>query len=94
MQMISTDVSLGEKIHPSYDYTKAEILYAVKYEMAVTIEDILARRTRLLFLDAAAAVEVAPLVAESMAKALSKDAQWITEQVTQFKRLAKQYLLS
>jgi glycerol-3-phosphate dehydrogenase len=85
---------LGERIHRSYPYQKAEIVYAVRHEMAVTLEDVLARRTRLLFLDAAAAIEVAPAVAATMAKERVKDENWEKEQVNSFSTLAKQYLLS
>jgi len=85
---------LGERIHSSYPYQKAEIVYAVRYEMGVILEDVLARRIRLLFLDAGAAVAVAPIVAALMAKELGKDANWEKEQVNSFNTLAKQYLLS
>jgi len=93
-ELIKNDASLSEKIHPGYPYTKAELVYSVRYEMAMAVEDILARRTRLLFLDAVAAVEASTTVANIMAKELSKDEEWIHEQVAQFKTLAKQYLLS
>ena len=62
--------------------------------MAVTVEDVLARRTRILFLDALAAIESVPAVASLMAKELNKDEHWINQQVTEFIALAKQYLLS
>ena len=61
--------------------------------MALTVEDVLARRTRLLFLDAYAAIEAAPLVAEAMAAVMQKDKSWINEQVASFTELAKQYCL-
>jgi glycerol-3-phosphate dehydrogenase len=61
--------------------------------MAMTVEDVLARRTRLLFLDAQAAIEVAPLVAKAMASAMQKDEQWINEQIASFTDLAKQYCI-
>ncbi len=92
--MIAGDPSLSEKIHPRYDYTKAELKWFVEHEMAITIEDILARRTRLLFLDARAAVEAAPLVAQLMAAVIGKDAAWVREQLDTFNDLAKNYLIS
>ena len=52
-------------------YTVAEVVWAVRYEMARTIEDVLARRIRILFLDAKAAIEAAPKVAEIMAQELN-----------------------
>ena len=62
--------------------------------MARTVEDILARRIRLLFLDARAAIESASKVANIMAEELNKDADWIEQQEKEFKKLAKNYLLS
>ena len=61
--------------------------------MALTVEGVLARRTRMLFLDARAAMEVAPAVAEMMAKEMNKDQEWIAEQTKSFITLAKKYLL-
>jgi glycerol-3-phosphate dehydrogenase len=93
-RLINQQPSMAERIHPDYPYSKAEIVYAVRNEMALTIEDVLARRTRLLFLDANAAMASAPLVASLMAKEFAKDAAWEKEQVNSFKELASQYLLS
>ena len=92
--LILHDPSLEKPIHPNYSYTKADVIYAVRYEMAVTLEDVLARRIRLLVLDAAAAVQAASLVARLMANEMGKDDQWIAGQSTSFEELAKQYLLS
>lgn len=91
--MTHNDAALAEKIHPAFPYTKADIVYAVQYEMAQTVEDVLARRTRILFLDAAAATAVASATAALMAKHLQKDQTWEKEQVLTFTKLAKQYLL-
>jgi len=92
-QMIVGDNSLSEKIHPDYPYTKAEVVWAVKNEMALTVEDVLARRIRLLFLDARAVMEAAPTVAEIMTDLLSKDAEWKQEQIISFQKLAQGYLI-
>lgn len=92
-QMIAADVSLSEKIHPSYPYTKAEVVWAIKNEMALTVEDVLARRVRLLFLDARAAMEAAPIVAGIIAPLLGKSTEWEQEQVVVFKKLAQGYLV-
>ena len=62
--------------------------------MARTIEDVLARRCRLLFLDAKAAIEAAPVVAEIIAIELGKDEIWIQDQLKSFKDLANLYLIS
>lgn len=88
------DESTVKKIHPAYNITGAEVVWAVRNEMAQTVEDVLARRTRMLFLDAAAAMESAPQVADLMAKELQQDDVWIQQQVSAFTLLAKQYLLS
>ncbi|MES2240642.1 MAG: glycerol-3-phosphate dehydrogenase/oxidase [Bacteroidota bacterium] len=92
-QMIDVDASLSQKIHPSYPYTKAEIVWAVKNEMALTVEDVLARRIRLLFLDARAAIEAAPIVASTIASLFEKSSEWEEEQIIVFKKLAQGYLL-
>lgn len=93
-KIIEQTPSLAEKIHPKYPYTKAEAVYAAKFEMAMTVEDILARRTRLLFLDAKAAMDSAEMIAGLLAVELKKNEDWVTTQVQQMKDLAKQYLLS
>jgi glycerol-3-phosphate dehydrogenase len=93
-RIISVDPLLAGPVHPGMPYLMADIVYAIRYEMAITVEDILARRLRLLFLDAAAAMEVAGPVTALMAKELGKDKKWENEQVDSFNELAKQYLLS
>lgn len=82
-----------EKLHPKYNYIEAEVIWAVRNEMARTVEDMLARRIRLLFLDAKAAIEVAPVAARLMAEELKKDAMWRDEQIASFTKLAQTYLL-
>jgi glycerol-3-phosphate dehydrogenase len=84
---------LGEKLHKQLPNTKAEIVWAIRYEMARTIEDILARRVRVLFLDAKAAIEIAPEVAEILAKELTKDKLWQEQQIKEFTSIANQYVL-
>jgi glycerol-3-phosphate dehydrogenase len=92
-QLIIENQDLAEKIHPNYPYTKAEVLWFVSHEMAETVEDVLARRIRLLFLDTKAAIESAAVVARLLAKAKNKPLQWQEEQVEQFTVLAQQYLV-
>jgi glycerol-3-phosphate dehydrogenase len=93
-QIIAVDPLLARPVYSGMPYFMAEVVYAVRYEMAMTVEDILARRIRLLFLDAAAAMAAAEAVATLMAKELGKDNEWENEQVDSFNELAKQYLLS
>lgn len=92
-KIIAENPTLAKKIHEKLPYKKAEIIYAVRYEMARTIEDFLARRIRLLFLNAKLAVEIAPLAAEIMAIELGKDEFWITEQIQKFNQTAENYLI-
>ncbi len=58
--LIQADPSLAELIHPALPYTKAMVIWGVKEEWAISIEDILSRRTRAILLDAKAALEAAP----------------------------------
>ena len=92
--LMESDPKMAEKIHPKYDYTVAEVVWAVREEMALQVEDVLARRVRLLSLDARAAVEAAPKVAEIMAQELGKDKAWEEEQVKAFTELSKHYILT
>ena len=86
--------SLGRSapIHPRLPYTVAEVIWAVRNEMARTVEDILARRTRALLLDAAASIEAAPEVARVMATELHRDEHWIAGQIATYTELARGYL--
>lgn len=93
-KLCEEDQTLNELIHPSLPNIKAEIVWAVRNEMAMHAEDILARRTRLLFLDAEAAIVSANTVASIMAKEMNKDNDWVQQQINEFNLLAKQYLLS
>ncbi|MBK6264741.1 glycerol-3-phosphate dehydrogenase/oxidase [Marivirga sp. S37H4] len=86
-------IEMSERLHPSYPYTKAEVVWAVRNEMAMKVEDVLARRIRILFLDARAAAQMAPVVAEIMAKELEKDQLWIDKQLADFNKLAQRYII-
>jgi glycerol-3-phosphate dehydrogenase len=91
-KMIRMDPGLGEKLHPELPYLKAEVIWAVRKEMARTVEDFLARRSRALVLDARAAMDMAPEVAQIMARELGHDDAWKICQVELFIKLAKNYL--
>lgn len=80
-------------LHPRLPYTEAEVRWAARYEMARTVEDVLARRTRALLLDAAASCEMAPRVAAILAEELGLDAEWQQQQITAYRSLATGYLL-
>lgn len=85
--------SWSEPIDKLPQMTAAEVVWAVRHEMARTVEDVLARRTRWLFLDSAAAVAAAPAVARLMAELLRRDQRWEQQQVDQFTQLAANYSL-
>ena len=92
-ELIANDASLADLLHPGYGYCKADVIVAARCNMALTVEDFLARRIRLLFLDARAAIEIAPLVAELLAKELNYDDAQIQHQIANFNQLANQYII-
>lgn len=81
------------QVHPDNEYTQAEVIWSVRNEMARTVEDVLARRVRILFLDARLAMKMAPAVAKLMAGELDKDTAWQQEQINAFNKVAKSYIL-
>jgi glycerol-3-phosphate dehydrogenase len=81
----------SELLHPRLPYTVADVRWAVREEMAQHVADVLARRTRALFLDAKAAVECASAVAGIMAEELVFDAKWIDSECSNFRALAVGY---
>lgn len=82
-----------EKLHPDYDYTVAEVIWAVREEMAMTLDDVLSRRLRITFLDARAAIVMAPRVAAIMMDEMGMTEDWKSQQIRDFLSLAKNYLL-
>lgn len=90
--MIAADASLGERLSEKFGYTAAEVVWAVREEMAVTLEDVLARRVRMLFVDAREAIAAARKTASIMAREMKKDEAWIDEQVENFTAVAKNYI--
>ncbi len=70
---------------------KSQVAWAVRNEMARTVEDVLARRIRALFLDARESLRMAPEVAQLMAKELKKDENWMNQQIETYKSVAKNY---
>lgn len=89
----TTEKLLSAKLHENLPYYESEIIFAVRNEMARSVEDSLARRTRALFLNAKAAIEIAPRVAEIMAKELGEDENWIAAQIENFNRTARNYIV-
>jgi glycerol-3-phosphate dehydrogenase len=91
--LIINNPDYGERIHPDYEYLFAHVIWAVREEMARTLEDVLARRLRMLFLDAKASIEIAPKVARCMAMELHYDKNWEVVQIEKFGQLAAKYMI-
>lgn len=92
-KLAEQNTAWGEQLHDDFPYIKAQVIWAVRNEMAITVEDVLARRIRLLFLDAHAALQTAPAVAKLMADEMGKDEAWQQDQLKGFTALAEGYLL-
>lgn len=83
-----------EPLHVRLPYRAVEAVWAARHEMARTVEDVLARRTRALLLDARASAEIAPAVARILAGELGRDEAWQRSQVEAYRELAAGYVLS
>jgi glycerol-3-phosphate dehydrogenase len=83
--------ALGAALHADLPYTGAEVVWSTRHEMARTVEDVLARRTRALFLNARAAAAIAPAVARLMAGELGWDSSREAAEVAAFSTLARGY---
>jgi glycerol-3-phosphate dehydrogenase len=86
------DSTLSGLLHPRLPYRLREVVWAVRYEMARSVEDVLARRTRALFLDARAAIEAAPVVADLLAKELGRPEAWRNKDLSNFYAVAQGYV--
>jgi glycerol-3-phosphate dehydrogenase len=92
LNLMNENPDWSQKLHPAYNFMQAEVIWAVRNEMARTVEDVLARRIRVLFLDAKAAMETAPRVAHLMAEEMKYDKSWEAEQLAAFIELTNGYL--
>jgi glycerol-3-phosphate dehydrogenase len=92
-KIIAGDPVLGRPLDSELPYVAGEVIWAARMEMARTVEDVLARRTRALFLNAKAAIRMAPKVASILAGELGKDELWQADQVSGFGLTAKGYLV-
>jgi glycerol-3-phosphate dehydrogenase len=90
--LIAAEENFKRKLHARLPYLAGEVIWSARNELARTVEDVLARRTRALFLDALAAMEAAPLVASLLAKEHGGDQLWQALQVVAFQELAHGYL--
>jgi glycerol-3-phosphate dehydrogenase len=91
--LAGSEPDLARQLHPRLPYIGAMVVWAVREEMARTVEDVLSRRTRALLLDARAAAEAAPGVARLIARELHRDDRWIAQQVSAFRQRAEASLL-
>jgi glycerol-3-phosphate dehydrogenase len=91
--LVRADPSLAAPLHGALPYCGAEVVWAARVEMARTVEDVLARRTRALFLNARAAIEMAPETARLLARELGRDEAWQAAQIVAFRELAAGYLV-
>ncbi len=88
LALVSADPTLATRMDPALPYTFAQVVYAVRAEMARTLEDVLSRRTRALLLDSRAALRAAPAVAAVMARELGHGQAWQEDEVARFTALA------
>jgi glycerol-3-phosphate dehydrogenase len=92
--LANQSAELARQLHPALPYIAAEVVWAAREEMARSVEDVLARRTRALFLNARAAIAMAPAVADLLARELGKDQAWAEAEIVRFQDLAAQYTLA
>jgi glycerol-3-phosphate dehydrogenase len=92
--LAESDPEFAVPMHPRLPYLLCEVAWAVRQEMARSLEDVLSRRTRALVLDARAALECAPAVARVIAQELGRDEAWVRSEVSAFERRARESLLS
>ncbi len=81
-------------VHPQLAFRRVEVVWHARHEMARTVEDVLARRTRSLLLNARASIEAAPAVAELLARELGRDDAWRSAQIEAYTRLARGYVFT
>jgi glycerol-3-phosphate dehydrogenase len=89
--VVASEPIWNERLDERLPYLAGQVVWAARQEMARTVEDVLARRTRALFLDAEAALRAAPRVAALLAGELGRDADWQTDQLAQFQAVAEKY---
>lgn len=93
IEFIQKELHNYGKLHDRLPYLQAEVIYHVRYEKARTVEDVLLRRTRAMFLDAKAALESAQLVADLMAIELGLDDEWKTKQLHNIELIAEKFII-
>jgi glycerol-3-phosphate dehydrogenase len=92
-KLMADDPSLARPLDAQLPYVEAEVVWVVRTEMARSVEDVLARRTRALFLNAKTAIRMAPKIATILAKELGRDEKWQADQIEAFNRIATGFLV-
>lgn len=92
--LAEADPALAVPLHPRLPYLMAEVVWGVRHEMARTLEDMMARRTRSLILDARASWEAAPKVAALMARELGQKEDWVQAQLVQYRERCEESVLA
>jgi glycerol-3-phosphate dehydrogenase len=90
-QLLASTSGARDQLATRLPYVAGQAIFAARHEMARTVEDVLARRTRALFLDAEAAIAAAPRVGELLAAELQRDAAWKASQLERFRQVADAY---
>ena len=90
---LSKEEGMREELSSSLGIMKAQVVWAVRHEMARTVEDVLARRVRCQLLDAKESIKMAPKVASVMAAELGKDNAWEEQQVAEYVKVTMNYIL-
>ena len=91
LELVRERPELGALLHPDLPYIAAEVVWAAQHEMARTVDDVLARRTRALLLNARAAIAISDEVAKMLAAETGRDDVWAVEQAEEFRKMAAQY---
>lgn len=93
-ELIQNQPGLGESLHAALPICGAQVVWAARHEMARTVEDVLARRTRALFLNARAALAMSPAVGQLLANELGRDENWQRHQLAEFREIAAGFLVN
>jgi glycerol-3-phosphate dehydrogenase len=93
-QIGAEQAALASPLHASLPYSGAHFAYAARNEMAMTVADALSYHTRALFIDARAALDIAPRVASIMASELQRDAAWMTSELERLRAIAAPFILT
>jgi glycerol-3-phosphate dehydrogenase len=93
LDLVKGNPVLGESLSESLQIIKAQVVWAVREEMAMNVEDVLSRRTRCQLLDARESIRMAPEVASIMADEMGKDQKWVRDQVSAYEEVTGNYFL-